>query len=294
MRAPCSFRLAIRCSSRSLLATIFMLGEPGRVEDLARLDAEVGEVAGVEADPDRPVPALAQAQRDRRGAAHALERVVGVDEEHAVVGLRPRPGLERLLLAVRTPSPSCGRAFPARAAPAAGRRGRWRWPRSRRRTRRARRERPPSMPWARRRPKSITSSPRGGEHDARRLGRDQRLEVDDVEQRRLDELRLQQRAPHAHQRLVGEDDRPLGHRVHVAGEAQRGQLAQERRVEQRTAVVAGLRARGSRGPPGRSGSPRAGRARATGRRRPRSRRRTGSCGRRGGTPPRSRPCRELR
>ena len=36
------------------------LGEAGRVEDLARLDAQVGEVAGVEADAERLVPARAQ------------------------------------------------------------------------------------------------------------------------------------------------------------------------------------------------------------------------------------------
>ena len=103
--------------------------QAGLVEDLPRLDAEVGEVPGVEADADRLVPALAQAQGHLGGAPDALERVVGVHEEDAVVGLRPRPGLEGLELRRRRPSPSCGRACPAPAGRRGARRARSRSPR---------------------------------------------------------------------------------------------------------------------------------------------------------------------
>jgi hypothetical protein len=55
---------------------------------------------------------------------------------------------------------------------------------------------------------------------ARRLRRDQRLEVEHVQQRRLDDLRLDERPAHANQGLVGEHHRPFGHRIHVTGERQ--------------------------------------------------------------------------
>ena len=77
-----------------------------------------------------------------------------------------------------------------------------------------------------------------GEADPRGLGRDQRLEVDEVEERRLDELRVEDRPPHADEGLVGEHDRALGHRVDVAAQAQLAELAQEGGVEERPAVVA--------------------------------------------------------
>ena len=78
----------------------------------------------------------------------------------------------------------------------------------------------------------------GGEADPGGLGRDQRLEVDEVEERRLDELRVEDRPPHPDEGLVGEDDRALGDGVDVAAQAQLAQLAQEGGVEERTAVVA--------------------------------------------------------
>ncbi len=77
-----------------------------------------------------------------------------------------------------------------------------------------------------------------GERDPRGLGRDQRLEVDEVEERRLYELRVEDRPPHADEGLVGEDDRALGHGVDVTAEAELAELAQEGRVEERSAVVA--------------------------------------------------------
>ena len=63
----------------------------------------------------------------------------------------------------------------------------------------------------------------GRQHDPRGLAGDQRLEVDDRQQRRLDELRLDQRGRDAQERLVLEERRPLGHRPDVAREAQEPQ-----------------------------------------------------------------------
>ncbi len=78
----------------------------------------------------------------------------------------------------------------------------------------------------------------GRQPQARRLGGDQRLEVDQVEQGRLQELGDEQGAAHPHQRLLAEDHRPLGHGVEVAAEAQGAEVIQEPRLEERPAVVA--------------------------------------------------------
>ena len=151
----------MRCSSRSLLATMRGRSEARRVEDLPGLDAQVGEVARSRGG-CRPssCPRSRSRRADLDRVAHALERVVGVDEEDAVVGLGPRLGLEGLELGVEGHDPAVGVRARAPGCRRAGRRARWRSPRSRRRRPRGRRERPPSMPWARRRPKSITASPR--------------------------------------------------------------------------------------------------------------------------------------
>ena len=74
--------------------------------------------------------------------------------------------------------------------------------------------------------------------DAGGLRRDQRLEVEHVQQRRLDDLRLQDRPGDAHERLVGEDGGPFGDRVDVEAEAQSAEVVEERALEQRLAVVA--------------------------------------------------------
>ena len=54
--------------------------------------------------------------------------------------------------------------------------------------------------------------------DARGLAGDRRLEREDREQRRLDDLRLHHRRRHAHERLVREDDLALVHGPDVARE----------------------------------------------------------------------------
>ena len=74
----------------------------------------------------------------------------------------------------------------------------------------------------------------------RRLRGDETLEVEQVEQVRLQELRLPQGAGHPQDGLAREDHRALRHGVHVADEGGRpvGQTVHERRVEERLSVVA--------------------------------------------------------
>ena len=65
--------------------------------------------------------------------------------------------------------------------------------------------------------------PASGIHHACRLGCDERLMVDEVEQRRFDQLRLHDGRAHAQERLIREHDRALGHAVDFPREAQRAQ-----------------------------------------------------------------------
>ncbi len=66
-----------------------------------------------------------------------------------------------------------------------------------------------------------------GQRHARRLGRNQRLEVQDVDQPGLDILRLRQGRGHPKDWLVSEEDRTLGHRMDIAGEAEIRQIVDQ-------------------------------------------------------------------
>ena len=79
----------------------------------------------------------------------------------------------------------------------------------------------------------------GRDTDAGRLGRDQGLEVDDVEQRRLDELGGDDRSAHAHQGRRGKHDPSLVHRVDVALELEVAQVVEEALVEEKAPVRSG-------------------------------------------------------
>ena len=65
------------------------------------------------------------------------------------------------------------------------------------------------------------------QHHARRLRGDQRLEMQQVDQPRLDQLRLRDRRGDAQDRLVRKKYRAFRHRMHIAGEAQRFETRKE-------------------------------------------------------------------
>ena len=65
------------------------------------------------------------------------------------------------------------------------------------------------------------------QHHARGLGGDQRLKMQDVDQPRFGELCLRHRRGDAQDRFIGEKHRALGHGVHVAGEAKRGEIIEQ-------------------------------------------------------------------
>ena len=82
--------------------------EAGLVEDLAGLDAQVRQVAGIEADAHQRMASLAEPAADLDRLAHALQRVVRIDQEHAVVGHGLGVGPEGLQLVVEAHDPTVG------------------------------------------------------------------------------------------------------------------------------------------------------------------------------------------
>ena len=71
------------------------VGEAGVVEHARSANAQVGKVAGVQANADGLVPFASQFLEDADGVRHAaLERVDGVDEQQAVVGIDVGVGAE--------------------------------------------------------------------------------------------------------------------------------------------------------------------------------------------------------
>ena len=137
----------------------------------------------------------------------------------------------------------------------------------------------PSTPWARRSPNSMTAAAVGRQADAGALGGDEGLEVEDGKQRALDELRLDERGVHAHQRLARETPGCLPASPRHRREAKARQVVQEILAEtsQALQVAPGL--------PRRMRASRSGPAPTGGRRRWRSRRRMAGGGRTCRRPP---------
>ena len=71
----------------------------------------------------------------------------------------------------------------------------------------------------------------------RRLGRDQRLEVHDIQKRRFQNLALQHRPADTDQGLLRERHGPFRHRVQVDRQTQFAQVRQKRGREQRLTIV---------------------------------------------------------
>ena len=65
------------------------------------------------------------------------------------------------------------------------------------------------------------------QHHPRSLGSNQRLEVQDIDETRLGQLRLRQRCGDAQDRLVAEEHRSFRHRMDVAGEMKIGELSEQ-------------------------------------------------------------------
>ena len=97
------------------------LGKAGLVEHSPGLDAQPGQVAGVQPDADHLVPLPAHLLADFDRVPHASERVVGVHQEHAIVGHGLGVGPEGFQFVVEAHHPAMGvRAQHGDAEQAAG------------------------------------------------------------------------------------------------------------------------------------------------------------------------------
>jgi len=215
------------------------VAQPRLVEHPPRLLGEPGEVAGVEPDPRQPVAVAGQLLPHRDGVAHPFQRVVGVHEEHRVGRHGPRVGPEGVQLSVEEHHPAVGVGAlhrdavqlrredvggPGHASDVGGAGG----------GERAVEPLGAAQPEVHHRRAS-----RGG-HDAGRLGGDEGLEVDDGEQRRLEQHAGDDGPPDPEQGFVREDHRPLGDGVHVHVEPLGREPVEEGGLEERLPVRAQL------------------------------------------------------
>ena len=207
------------------------VGIARRVQHLAGLAGEVGQVTAVQADAHRLVALGAQLVKDLDGVGHAgLERVVGVHQQqaaggehlgvlaeggdlvreghHPAVGVGARDG-NVVHLAGEHVAGALAAADDGRARTVDARVGALGTAQAELHHRAALRRL----------------------HHAAGLGGDQRLVVDDVQERRLHQLRLEDGRGHADQRLAREHDGALRHGVHVAVEFKVAKLVQEVLVE---------------------------------------------------------------
>ena len=189
---------------------------------------QIGEIARVnahtcEAPPLRLEHLMCRADRiwDTR-----MDHIVGIDEEHSRLWIDLRITLECLVFILEEHDPAVRHRPRHGNAELLPRRDRCRHVdaadvcRTRAVRRRIHIVRPP-------RTKVRDAPPLCRAHDARRLCCNQGLMIDLCEQCRLDELRVDDRCDNRYQRLIGVDDRPLGHGIDVPTKAEAAQEAQE-------------------------------------------------------------------
>ncbi len=187
------------------------LGHSG-VGDLA----EFGQVAGIEPDGRPYVDALfAQFEEDADGVWNAaFHGVVGVDEQHALFRIEPGEGAEGVALVVETHHPAVRvRARDRHAVDLAGEHV-------------GTRGAAPDVGGAGAAQRAVGTVgpaqselhhrvPRGGQANAGGLGRNEGRVVEQIQQRALEHLGLEDAALNLHDGLVRKDDGALGHRAHA-------------------------------------------------------------------------------
>ena len=190
----CACSDSISLSSRSFDATIFASRKPAASSMLARLDRQVGEVAGVEPDAGELVALRAQLACRPRSRARRRRACRRCRRAACSCRASPRRRRETPRARRRRTSPSCARACPRtgmpNSLPASTFDVAAQPPMYAARDAAS----PPSMPCARRSPNSRTgvAAARPGTTRAAFVAIE-RLEVDEVSSARLDELRLRDR-----------------------------------------------------------------------------------------------------
>ena len=165
------------------------------------------------------MPAASNRWRQRHDFSRRRFGVVGVEQQHQIVRPRPRKRFERRHLVVERLDEGMRHGAVERDAEhfaglyrgGAGETGE---------VARARRHQSGLGAVRPAQPEIDQHFVRRGKPHARRLGGDQRLKVQNIDQPRFDELRLRQRCGDAQDRLVGEERRAFGHGVDVAAETE--------------------------------------------------------------------------
>ena len=164
----------------------------------------------------------------------ALAHVIGVDEQRTVLGARLGKGAEGLKLGIEAHHPAVRmRAKDGNTVAAAGehigRRG------AAGNVARARDGQAAIGTLSAAQAKLGNGTAVRRQHHARRLGGDKRLEPNDVEQRRFEQLALQRGTGDANHGLARKDELALGHGVDVYMRTKIAQVVEESRLEHRAA-----------------------------------------------------------
>ena len=210
------------------------IGQALGIKTAADILGELGEVARVDADSRQTLAHRLHLFGNRNGMLAALAHIVGVDEQRTVLGARLGKGTEGLELGIEAHHPAVRmRAKDGNtvAAPGEhiGRRG------TAGNVARAGDGQAAIGTLGAAQAKLGHGTAVRRQHHARRLGGDKRLEADDVEQRRLEQLALQRGAGDAHHGLARKDELALGHGVNVHVRAEVAQVVEECGFKHRTA-----------------------------------------------------------
>ena len=210
------------------------IGQALGIETTADILGELGQVARVNADSRQALARRLHLLGNRNGVLAALAHIIGVDEQRAILGARLGKGAEGLELGVKAHHPAvrvCAKDGNAVTAPGKHiRRGR-----AAGNVARAGDGQTAIGTLGAAQAKLGDGTAVRRQHHTCRLGGDERLEADDVEQRRLEQLALQRRTGDAHHGLARKDELTLGHGVNVHVRAKVAQVVEECGFKHRTA-----------------------------------------------------------
>src|SRR5437667_3226424 len=210
--------------------------EARRIEKLSPLDAQPGQIAGIESDAHHFVTPFAKQATRFHGPANAFQRVVSVHEKHAVVRHCFGVSAEGFPLVIKRHHPTVGMGPPhwnaielrgenircgSATADVSGTAG----------CQRTVHALCPTQSEFQHRLATRRQTNPGG------LRRDKRLEVDKVQQRRLQQLTLQNGSLNPQQRFLWKDRCSLRDRINIAAEAQCSEVIQKSTVEELLVII---------------------------------------------------------
>ena len=200
------------------------------IQDPPHLPGMVGQVTAIEPHAFDGDSLLFQTGGQRHHLARRRLRVVGVEQEDDVPGLRGSKMLKRRDFVLMGQHERVGhRAVQGNAKEHACLHGGC--PGKAGQVTRSGCEEPGFRPVGATQAEIHQRFPCGHEDRPSGLGRNEGLEVEEIDQSGLDQLRLRQRGGDPHDRLLREEDGPFRHCVHIAGEAQAFQVLHERAAE---------------------------------------------------------------